>query len=371
MNKKRLKTIESFLEYHSHSISTRLLRSATDGDLTDTGKFQKYCYELGDFLQNVKEQSGEALTVSPCSPSLFCGDLPPIPLYSNGLDSYTNSAEPIDLNSVRKSIHTGAVRERGNGQIILVVRDPDNPDCVVEIVDSVESMTKDKQSESIRDARGYLGYIVNGEFVRNKKVSLNQMFKSVGVEGTENGMIRGNVKTNVPVIGEHIAAAYENAPLNEETREAVQRASVGGKLGGEHIEGNFLANVQGQAPESGAAVETNLNKQNMEENNKTQRDSGCSAPPCSASSTDQTGCDDRIDPVESALTKLHRSIRPVACSYKEKEDYEHETLGRGDALEIYYETINLLDRHYPTARKSKLEHPLGWVRKEKQLFGTG
>jgi len=169
-----------------------------------------------------------------CSPSLFCGDLPPIPLNSDGFNSYANCTQPIDFDSIRRSVATGAVRERGSGNIILASRDPDNPDCVVEIVGSVELGAKNEQSESIRDARGYLGYIVNGEFVRNEKVALNQVFEPVGVDSSKNRMVRGSVETNIPVVGEHITAAGQSAPLNEVAGEAVQDAGVGGKLGGSH-----------------------------------------------------------------------------------------------------------------------------------------
>ena len=119
-------------------------------------------------------------------------------------------------------------------------------------------------------------------------------------------------------------------------------------------------------------VLTNLNKQNMKEKNKTQRDSDWSAPSCSADENpEETGLDGEQDPVESALVNLHKAIRPIACHYEEKRGYRHDSLSRGTTLEIYHTAINLLDRYYPTARKSEPEHPLGWVRKEKQLFGMG
>jgi hypothetical protein len=39
-----------------------------------------------------------------CSPSLFCGDLPPIPLNSDGFNSYANCTQPIDFDSIRRSV---------------------------------------------------------------------------------------------------------------------------------------------------------------------------------------------------------------------------------------------------------------------------
>ena len=66
-------------------------------------------------------------------------------------------------------------------------------------------------------------------------------------------------------------------------------------------------NVQGQAPESGAAVETNLNKQTMKENKNTQRDSGCSAPSCSPS--------DSLEGIVADLAKRFETSRNVMVNF--------------------------------------------------------
>jgi len=87
--------------------------------------------------------------------------------------------------------------------------------------------------------------------------------------------------------------------------------------------------------------------------------------------SDSIGLGGTVDPVESLLILLHKAVRPIACRYKEGNQTKNEFLGKDESLEIYHQVVSLLDRHYPKARPSEQSHPLGWVRKEQQLFGRG
>jgi hypothetical protein len=183
---------------------------------------------------HVNRAADRGCCVSPCCASLFCGEMPPIPLRSQGFDSYANCTQPIDFGSIRRNVATGAVRESRNGNIVIVSRDPDNPDCVVEIVGAVKLGAENEQTKSVRDARGYLGYIINGELVRNKEVAADQMLETFCVDSSKNGVMRGSVEANVPVVGEYVAATNDNPTLNKVAGETIQGASIGSELRGSH-----------------------------------------------------------------------------------------------------------------------------------------
>ena len=75
---------------------------------------------------------------------------------------------PIDEDLVRRSCATGGVWEAGTKKFAFVVRDPDNPECVIEIINTSVFGTETEDTVPVVDERGYVGYMVDGYFVRNK-----------------------------------------------------------------------------------------------------------------------------------------------------------------------------------------------------------
>ena len=75
---------------------------------------------------------------------------------------------PVDEDLVKRSQFTGGVWEAGTENFIFCIRDPDNPECVIEIINTSVPGTETKDTIPVVDERGYVGYIVDGYFVRNE-----------------------------------------------------------------------------------------------------------------------------------------------------------------------------------------------------------
>ena len=157
----------------------------------------------------------------------YCGKFPPLDLQGAHPQTYS---QPIDFDRIRKSQFTFAVRERGDINFIFIAADPDNPDCVIEIISSVVSGAKNEKSMPLRDSRGYVGFIINGKLVRNQKVTTNQYLESVSVNSSESAKIGRRIETNIPMISQNILTENRQSALPQIGRKAIKDTGIGSKL---------------------------------------------------------------------------------------------------------------------------------------------
>jgi len=120
----------------------------------------------------------------------------------------------------------------GNVEYVGVVVDPNNPDCVTDIL-PVELGTGYENTVPFRDSCGYLGYIINGKFIYAQEIPFGEYWEIVRVECAKFvSMVNVEVgKAQVPVVSENIVGENAESKLSEIARKQIEGARKSGELG--------------------------------------------------------------------------------------------------------------------------------------------
>lgn len=157
---------------------------------------------------------------------------------------YKTCAYPIPKNSLPKfPLKRFGMWESGGIKYVKVVLDPDNPDCVCNILPS-ESGADNQNTSPQPDLFGYVGYIVLGKFIYAEQISRRQYFNVIRCNRSEL-MAALNVlvgKAQVPVVSENIGGENAQSQLSEIARDQIESACKSGELRSHDV--NFVANVK-------------------------------------------------------------------------------------------------------------------------------